>query len=113
MLQLAGATYMDVHKAGGGINFTVQHVHKATEEELYLSLKERLDRMLKCGTTAVEAKSGYGLDAENEIKMLRAIERAKKEHPIDISCTFCGAHSVPKYVSMVYFIALLANHYVK
>lgn len=87
---------MDVHKAGGGINFTVQHVRKAMQDELYLSLKQRLDCMLKCGTTVVEAKSGYGLDAENEIKMLKAIEMAKKEHAVEISSTFCGAHSVPK-----------------
>ena len=87
---------MDVHKAGGGINFTVQHVRKATEDELYKSFKERLDRMLKCGTTVIEAKSGYGLDADSEIKMLRVIERAKKEHPMEISSTFCGAHSIPR-----------------
>ena len=49
------------------------------------------------GTVLVEAKSGYGLDAENEMKMLRVVDKAKKELPIDISSTFCGAHAVPKY----------------
>jgi imidazolonepropionase-like amidohydrolase len=49
------------------------------------------------GTVLVEGKSGYGLDTENEIKMLRVLERAKRELPIDISSTFCGAHAVPKY----------------
>ena len=55
--------------------------------------------MIKCGTTTVEAKSGYGLDAPNEIKMLRVLHRAKTEmkDKIDISTTYCGAHSVPKY----------------
>ena len=87
---------MDVHKAGGGINFTVQHTREATEEHLYDLLKPRLLRMLCSGTTLVEAKSGYGLDTETEMKMLRVLERAKKELPIEISSTFCGAHSVPK-----------------
>ena len=87
---------MDVHKTGGGIGFTVKHVHSATEEELYTSLSKRLVRMLRSGTTLVEAKSGYGLDVESEMKMLRVIEKAKGELPIEISSTFCGAHSVPK-----------------
>lgn len=87
---------MDVHNAGGGIGYTVEHVRRASEEELYSSLRERLLRMLRTGTTLVEAKSGYGLDTESEMKMLRVIERAKKDLPIEISSTFCGAHSVPK-----------------
>ncbi|KAK2571477.1 putative imidazolonepropionase [Acropora cervicornis] len=95
-MKLAGATYMDVHNAGGGIGYTVEHVRRASEEELYSSLRERLLRMLRTGTTLVEAKSGYGLDTESEMKMLRVIERAKKDLPIEISSTFCGAHSVPK-----------------
>lgn len=95
-MKLAGATYMDVHKAGGGIHFTVEHTRKASEEELFESLKKRLWSMIHSGTTLVECKSGYGLDTETEIKMLKVIERARKEIPIDISCTFCGAHAVPK-----------------
>ena len=87
---------MDVHKAGGGIGFTVDHVRKASEEELYQHLHSRLQNMLKCGTTLVEAKSGYGLNTDTEMKMLRVLERAKKELPIEISSTFCGAHSIPK-----------------
>ena len=87
---------MDVHNAGGGIGYTVEHVRRASEEELYSSLRERLLRMLRTGTTLVEAKSGYGLDTESEMKMLGVIERAKKDLPIEISSTFCGAHSVPK-----------------
>ena len=87
---------MDIHKAGGGIGFTVEHVRRATEEELYEAFRERLLRMLRSGTTLVEAKSGYGLDVESEMKMLRVIEKAKRELPIEISSTFCGAHSIPK-----------------
>eukprot|EP00112_Aurelia_sp_Birch-Aquarium-sp1_P021103 Seg5599.1 transcript_id=Seg5599.1/GoldUCD/mRNA.D3Y31 product="putative imidazolonepropionase" protein_id=Seg5599.1/GoldUCD/D3Y31 len=100
-MKLAGATYMEVHQAGGGINFTVEHVRKASEDDLYVSLIERLRRMVKSGTTLVEAKSGYGLDVESEVKMLKAIERAKKSFKdIEISSTFCGAHSVPRGKSM-------------
>ena len=94
--KLAGASYMDVHKAGGGIHFTVNHVHKATENELLTNLKEILHRMLRAGTTLLEAKSGYGLDTENEKKMLKVLECAKQDGPIEISSTYCGAHAVPR-----------------
>ena len=101
-MKLAGASYMDIHKAGGGIHFTVNHVHEASEEDLYQSLVQRLDRMVRCGSTFIEAKSGYGLDAENEIKMLRVIERAKREFSsLEISSTYCGAHAIPKGKTML------------
>ena len=87
---------MDVHKAGGGIHFTVDHVHNATENDLLANLKEILHRMVRSGTTLLEAKSGYGLDTENEIKMLKVLERANKDGPIEISSTYCGAHAVPR-----------------
>ena len=94
--KLAGATYMEVHKAGGGIYFTVEHTRSASEDTLYKLLEDRLMRMVRAGTTFVEVKSGYGLDLETEVKMLRVIERARRTLPIDISCTYCGAHAVPK-----------------
>lgn len=62
---------MEIHKAGGGIGFTVQKTKEASEEELVESLIERLGRMMRSGTTLAEAKSGYGLEMETEIKMLR------------------------------------------
>ncbi|XP_066489928.1 probable imidazolonepropionase [Tiliqua scincoides] len=95
-MKLAGASYMDIHQAGGGIHFTVEHTRKAQEDELFQSFKHRLLRMLRAGTTLVECKSGYGLNLETEIKMLRVIERARLELDIGISSTYCGAHSVPK-----------------
>ncbi|XP_072257382.1 probable imidazolonepropionase [Pyxicephalus adspersus] len=95
-MKLAGATYMDIHQAGGGIHFTVNHTEAASEETLYCSFKQRLERMLRTGTTLVECKSGYGLQLESELKMLRVIERAYREMEIGISATYCGAHSVPK-----------------
>lgn len=87
---------MDIHAKGGGIHYTVNCVRQATAEQLYESLKNRLLSMLRCGTTVVEAKSGYGLDLDNELKMLRVIERAKRDHLMTISSTYCGAHAVPK-----------------
>ena len=95
-MKLAGATYMEVHAAGGGIHFTVDKTREATEDELVKLLVPRLRRMLASGTTTVECKSGYGLDTENEVKMLRVLERARKIVPIEISSTFCGGHAVPK-----------------
>ncbi|NWT65925.1 HUTI imidazolonepropionase, partial [Prunella himalayana] len=93
---LAGASYMEIHQAGGGIHFTVEHTRKASEDELLGTLQQRLGRMLRAGSTLVECKSGYGLDLESELKMLRVIERARKSMDVGISSTYCGAHAVPK-----------------
>lgn len=98
-MKLAGATYMEVHKAGGGINHTVEHTHAASEDHLLHLLLPRLHRMSRAGTTLVECKSGYGLDVENELKMLRVLERARSLAPLTISSTFCGAHSIPRGVT--------------
>lgn len=88
---------MDVHRAGGGIHFTVEHTRAATTSELLGSLGSRLTRMLRAGTTLVECKSGYGLELQTEVKMLEVIEKARRSLPINISSTYCGAHAVPKY----------------
>jgi len=95
-MKLAGATYMDIHKMGGGIGFTVQHTRASSPAELQESLILRLNRMLKFGTTMIEGKSGYGLETETEMKMLEVLHNASKVHPIEIVSTYCGAHSVPK-----------------
>jgi len=95
-MKLAGASYMEVHAAGGGIHFTVDKTRAASEQELLELLVPRLRRMMQAGTTTVECKSGYGLDEENEIKMLKVLEEAKKIVPIEISSTSCGGHAVPK-----------------
>jgi len=96
-MKLAGASYMDIHNAGGGIFSTVEHTRRASEEELFRLLKERLIRMSKSGTTVVECKSGYGLNTDTEMKMLRVLERARREISfVDISITYCGAHAIPK-----------------
>ncbi|XP_062238363.1 probable imidazolonepropionase [Platichthys flesus] len=95
-MKLAGATYMDVHRAGGGIHFTVEHTRAAAPSDLLASLSSRLARMQRAGTTLVECKSGYGLELQTELKMLEVIDEARRTLPINISSTYCGAHAVPK-----------------
>lgn len=95
-MKLAGASYMEVHRAGGGIHFTVQHTRAAAASDLLASLCSRLVRMQRAGTTLVECKSGYGLELHTEIKMLQVIDEARRSLPINISSTYCGAHAVPK-----------------
>ncbi|XP_008398694.1 putative imidazolonepropionase [Poecilia reticulata] len=95
-MKLAGATYMEVHRAGGGIHYTVEHTRAAAASDLLSSLGSRLQRMQRAGTTLVECKSGYGLELQTELKMLEVIEEASRSLPISISSTYCGAHAVPK-----------------
>jgi imidazolonepropionase len=93
--RLAGATYAEIATEGGGILSTVAATRAASEEELLASARMRLDEMLACGTTTCEAKSGYGLTTESELKQLRVIRALDRSHPIDIVPTFLGAHEVP------------------
>ena len=79
-MKLAGASYMEVHAAGGGIGFTVGHTRNSTEEELMELLLPRLRRMLNAGTTLVECKSGYGLDTPNEMKLLKVMPLLPEGH---------------------------------
>ncbi|XP_069556523.1 probable imidazolonepropionase [Brachyistius frenatus] len=95
-MKLAGATYMDVHRAGGGIHFTVEHTRATAASDLLASLRGRLVRMQRAGTTLVECKSGYGLELQTELKMLEVIEEARRSLPIGVSSTYCGAHAVPE-----------------
>jgi imidazolonepropionase len=94
-LKLEGKSYLDILKMGGGILRTVRETRKASEEDLFLTAKKVLNRMLKFGTTTVEAKSGYGLDTDTEIKCLEVIKRLDGEHAIDLVPTFLGAHAIP------------------
>ncbi len=93
--RLAGATYAEIAGAGGGIVSSVQATRSATDEQLVADTRRRLDEMLRCGTTTCEAKSGYALTLEGELKMLRAIRQLAASHDIDIAPTFMGAHDVP------------------
>ncbi len=93
--RLQGATYDEIAAAGGGILASVNGVRGATEEDLLAALRPRLARFLAAGTTTIEAKSGYGLDAENELKMLRVLKKAGQDSSLAIITTFLGAHAVP------------------
>lgn len=92
--RLAGATYLDILAAGGGIMATVRAVREASEEELVERLLLQLQQMARLGTGTVEVKSGYGLDPESELKMLRAIQRAAEQAVQTIVPTFLGAHAL-------------------
>jgi imidazolonepropionase len=93
--RLAGATYAEIAADGGGIVRTVEATRRASDDELIAATRARLDEMLACGTTTAEAKSGYGLTTESELRLLRVIRRLDAEHPIDLVATFMGAHEVP------------------
>lgn len=94
-MKLKGAKYLDILKAGGGIHSTVRATKSASFEELYIKASKSLDTMLEFGLTTIEAKSGYGLDTETELKQLRVAKELDKKHPVDIVSTFLGAHAIP------------------
>lgn len=94
-MRIQGKTYMEIMNAGGGIVSTVRATRGASVEHLVQVTLERLDRMFRNGTTTVEAKTGYGLDTETEIRMLEALLIADSKSPIDLAITFLGAHAVP------------------
>jgi imidazolonepropionase len=93
--RLGGATYAEIAADGGGIVSTVRATREASEEEIAAHTRRRLDEMLRCGTTTCEAKSGYGLTVDDELKLLRVIRRLAADHPIELSPTFMGAHEIP------------------
>jgi imidazolonepropionase len=93
--RLAGKTYQEIAATGGGILSTVAATRRAGEEELAANVLHRLDRMLAWGTTTAEAKSGYGLSRDDELKQLRAVQRAAGSHPVDLVATLLAAHEIP------------------
>jgi imidazolonepropionase len=94
-MKLAGVSYAEIARSGGGIISTVRAVRAATERELVDAARPRLSALAAEGVTAVEIKSGYGLDVENEIKMLRAIRELSKVCPVRLVPTLLAAHAVP------------------
>jgi imidazolonepropionase len=107
--RLNGATYADIAKAGGGIMSTVRATRAASEAVLLESALRRLESLLAEGVTTIEIKSGYGLDVETEMKMLRVARKLGTLRPVDVKTTFLGAHTFPQeykenhegYVSIV------------
>ncbi|HEV7417873.1 MAG TPA: imidazolonepropionase, partial [Tianweitania sediminis] len=94
-MRLAGASYEEVARAGGGIVSSVRGVRAASEDQLIKESLPRLDALIAEGVTTVEVKSGYGLDADSEAKSLRAARRLGSERPVTIRTTFLGAHALP------------------
>lgn len=95
VMRARGATYLEIHKSGGGIFSTVRASREATDESLLVHTTRVLRRMLAHGTTTVEAKSGYGLDEENEIRQLRVLREVARDLPLQVVPTYMGAHAVP------------------
>lgn len=110
-MKLAGATYMEVHNQGGGIQYTVRHTRECPQEKLEDMLSERLDRMLHTGTTVVEAKSGYGMNLETEMKMLKVIHNVDKVHKIKLCATYLGAHSIPEGRDVKSYVEEIINEH--
>jgi imidazolonepropionase len=108
-MRARGATYEEIAAGGGGIRSTVRKTRAATEDQLLAQAIQHAEWFIRCGTTTVEAKSGYGLSVEDEIKILRVVRRLNQETPVEFVPTFLGAHAIPeefqsapdRYVSLV------------
>ena len=94
--RIQGLSYLEIAERGGGILSTVEATRKASFDELLLLGKKRLDRMLSKGVTTIEAKSGYGLSLQDEMKILKVMKALQEVHPIEIVPTFLGAHTIPR-----------------
>ncbi|MDD2530896.1 MAG: imidazolonepropionase [Bacteroidales bacterium] len=93
--KIRGLSYEEIAERGGGILNSAKRLQQASEDELYEDAQKRLDEIIMMGTGAVEIKSGYGLNTESELKMLRVIKRLKENSPLTIKSNFLGAHGVP------------------
>ena len=110
-MRISGKSYQEIAAAGGGIKASVRRVRQASEELLYLQAWKRLDRFLGHGTTVIEAKSGYGLNFDEEVKLLKVIRELNQHHPVELVPTFLGAHEVPEeYINRkAYYIEILVQ----
>jgi len=104
-----GDTYEQIAKAGGGIWSTVEKTRAASEVDLFAQAQRHADWFLRCGTTTVESKSGYGLTFEDELKILRVMRRLNQERPLEIVPTFLGAHAVPHEMDADEYVDLVVN----
>ncbi len=108
-LKLAGVPYMEILQRGGGIFYTVDKTRKASSSQLLSESKKRLDAMLSHGTTSCEAKTGYGLDVANELKLLKVQKQLQQSHPVELVSTFLGAHAIPKQMDAAEYIQTICN----
>ena len=104
-----GETYEQIARAGGGIWSTVEKTRAASGEELFTQAQNHAKWFLRCGTTTIEAKSGYGLRVEDELKILRVVQRLNEETPLEIVPTFLGAHAVPRELNTDKYIDLVID----
>jgi imidazolonepropionase len=107
--KIRGLSYSEIAKRGGGILNSAKKLHETSEDELFMQSIKRIDEVISFGTGAVEIKSGYGLNLDDELKMLRVIRRIKDFSPVEVRATFLGAHAIPdeyksrkdKYVDII------------
>jgi imidazolonepropionase len=104
-----GETYEQIAKAGGGIWSTVEKTRAVSGEDLFNQAQTHVELFLRCGTTTIEAKSGYGLTVEDELKILRVMRRLNEEKPLEIVPTFLGAHAVPREMDADEYIDLVID----
>lgn len=104
-----GETYEQISTAGGGIWSTVEKTRAASERDLIAQAKNHADWFLRCGTTTIEAKSGYGLTLEDELKILRVMQQLNQQSPLEIVPTFLGAHAVPREMDANEYIELMID----
>jgi len=104
-----GETYEQIAKASGGIWSTVEKTRAASDADLLAQAKKHAEWFLRCGTTTVEAKSGYGLTLDDELKILRVMRRLKEETSLEIVPTFLGAHAVPRHMNADEYIDLVID----
>lgn len=95
--KIRGLSYAEIARRGGGILNSADRLHELGEDELYLQAMKRVSEIIRKGTGCVEIKSGYGLNTEDELKMLRVIRRIKATTPLKVVSTFLGAHAVPRF----------------
>jgi imidazolonepropionase len=104
-----GESYEQISKAGGGIWSTVEKTRAASEHDLLAQAKKHAEWFLRCGTTTIEGKSGYGLTLEDELKILRVMRSLNEESPLEIVPTFLGAHTVPRGIDADAYIELVID----
>lgn len=107
--RIEGATYQQIAAAGGGIRATVHRTKQASEEALFAAALRHVRWFLANGTTTVEAKSGYGLETESELKILRVMRQLCRQGPLEIVPTFLGAHEIPKEHAREQYIELIIH----
>lgn len=107
--KINGLSYEEIAKRGGGILNSADLLHNTSEDDLYRQAMTRLDEIIRKGTGCIEIKSGYGLNLEDELKMLRVIQRMKESSPAKIVSTFLGAHAVAQGMSQDEYVELIIN----